>query len=163
MGFHLFVLCIANIFPSFWVCSWSISFRTLHSTSEKNQFIKGDLCIDGPKLVQGCFASVTEKHQGSFLLSFSSSKAILNVTILLVADCHFSRFRVSTPHCVETDFHWPCETSEEPSAPVPPLLGDLHLITCHPFWSGPIHEFTAYARVTCTNHGDKGNKVTLVD
>ena len=120
-GLSIICLLHSKYFPQlfFWVCSQSISFRTLHSTSEKNQLIKGDLLIESPKLVQGCFVSMTEKYQGSFLLStiFSSSKAVLNFTILLVADCPFSRFHVSTPHCVETDFHWPSELSEEPSVP----------------------------------------------
>lgn len=103
----------------FWVCSRSISFRTLHSTSKKNQLRRGDLLIEKSKVSSRLLCFNDWKNQGSFLLStiFSSSKAILNFTILLVADGHFSRFHVTTPHCVETDFHGPSEMSEEPSVP----------------------------------------------
>lgn len=107
MGFQLFVLCIANIFPSFWVCSWSYRLELFTLQAKKTQFIKGDLCSDRSKVSSGCFASVTEKHQ---VLSFSPFQ------VARPSKCHYPsewltfifRFECLTT-CVETDFHWPCE------------------------------------------------------
>ena len=120
MGFQLFVFCIANIFSSF-------SSEFVHGPYLLELFIlqvkkptQKRRSIDWKSKVSSRLLCFNDwKNQGSFLLStvYSSSKAVLNFTVLLVADCRFSRFQVTTPHCVETDFHGPSEMSEEPSVP----------------------------------------------
>ena len=146
MGFQLFVFCIANIFSSF-------SSEFVHGPYLLELFIlqvkkptQKRRSIDWKSKVSSRLLCFNDwKNQGSFLLStvYSSSKAVLNFTVLLGADCRFSRFQVTTPHCVGTDFHGPSEMSEELLSQMPPVFGDLNLITSHSFWSGPIHEFTA--------------------